>query len=166
MKHRVAGKKLNRDTNHRKALLKNLVASLFEHGEITTTEVKAKAIKGLVDKIIHKAQQGTIAARRVLARFFGKRSLVNTVVDQVAPTMKDRMSGFTRIIRMGRRRGDNAMLVKMELVEKPKAIEPKEQKVEKKPTKAIKAEVKEAKAGSKTEDQKPAKTAKKKVEKK
>jgi|SRR3989339_2180350 len=165
MKHRIADKKLNRDTKHRKALLKNLIASLFEHGEITTTEAKAKAIKGLVDKIIYKAQQGTIATRRVLAGFFGRRSLVNTVVDKVAPAMKDRMSGFTRIVRMGRRRGDNAMLVKMELIKKPEQIEKKEQsKKDSKPastkTKAVAKEVKQA------QSKKTAKPSKKKVEKK
>ncbi|HAU99020.1 MAG: 50S ribosomal protein L17 [Microgenomates group bacterium GW2011_GWF2_45_18] len=131
MRHRIADKKLNRDSKHRKALLKNLIASLFERGEITTTETKAKAVKGLVDKIIHKAQAGTVSARRVIAAFFGKRSLVNTVVDDIAPKMKDRSSGFTRMVRLGNRRGDNAPIVKMELLEKPtgKPVVEKEVKV-------------------------------------
>src|SRR3989344_8607132 len=105
MRHRVQAKHFNRDSNSRKALFKSLVSSLIQSGEIQTTEPKAKAIKGLVDKLIHKAQEGTINTRRILARFFGRRDVVNQLVDSVAPAMKDRQSGFTRIIRLGKRRG-------------------------------------------------------------
>lgn len=118
MRHRVAGRKLNRDTNHRKALFKNLVLSLFEHGEIETTEAKAKSIRGLVDTLIHKAQKGGVATSRILASFFGTRAIVQKLVNEIAPAMKDRVSGFTRIIRVGNRVGDDAMKVKMELVVK------------------------------------------------
>lgn len=119
MRHRVQAKHLNRDSNSRKALFKGLVTSLITSGEIHTTETKAKVIKSLVDKIIHRAQEGSINTRRVLARFFGRRDVVNELVDKVAPAMKDRSSGFTRIVRLGKRRGDNTMLVKMELVNNP-----------------------------------------------
>lgn len=119
MKHRVAGKKLNRDTNNRKALFKGLITSLIEAGEIKTTETKAKAIKGLTDKLINRAQDGSLAARRLLGRFFGRRDIVNQLVDTVAPATKGRTSGFTRIVRLGKRRGDNTMMVKIELVDKP-----------------------------------------------
>ena len=132
MRHRVQAKHFNRDSNSRKALFKSLVSSLIQSGEIQTTEPKAKAIKGLVDKLIHKAQEGTINTRRILARFFGRRDVVNQLVDSVAPAMKDRQSGFTRIIRLGKRRGDNTMLVKMELVAKPE-----EKKEGKKETKKV-----------------------------
>ena len=134
MRHRVTSTQLNRDTNNRKALFKSLISSLIQVGEIKTTESKAKAIKGLTDKLIHKAQDGSITARRLLARFFGRRDVVNTLVDQVAPSMKDRKSGFTRIIPLGKRRGDNATLVKMELVTKPASeqVEVTDKKVEKK----------------------------------
>ncbi len=124
MRHRIASTSLNRDTNNRKALFKSLISSLIEVGEIKTTEAKAKAIKGLTDKLIHKAQDGSITARRLLARFFGRRDVVNTLVDQIAPSMKDRKSGFTRIIPLGKRRGDNATLVKMQLVSKTSAETP------------------------------------------
>jgi len=119
MKHRIQAKHLNRDSNSRKALFKGLLSSLIQVGEIQTTEAKAKAVKGLVDKVIHRAQEGSVNTRRILARFFGRRDIVNELVDKVAPAMKDRKSGFTRIIRIGRRRGDNTMLVKMELVNNP-----------------------------------------------
>ena len=122
MRHRVAKKHLNRKTKHRKALFKNLIRALVETGEIKTTESKAKAIKGLTDKLISQAKQSSLAARRLIARFFGRRDVVNVLVDEVAPAMEGRSSGFTRITRLGRRRGDNAMMVKMELVEKKKPL--------------------------------------------
>lgn len=146
MRHQIKAKHLNRDSTSRKALFKGLVTSLITSGEIQTTETKAKVIKGLVDKIIHRAQEGSVNTRRVLARFFGRRDVVNELVDKVAPSMKDRSSGFTRIVRLGKRRGDNTMLVKMQLVnnEETKAEAAKEvTKVEAKP--AAKPEKKEVK---------------------
>ncbi|HKY74319.1 MAG TPA: 50S ribosomal protein L17 [Patescibacteria group bacterium] len=126
MRHHVAGRKLNRTSNQRKALFKNLVLSLLEHGEIETTEAKAKSIKGLVDTLIHKAQRGGVATARVLSSFFGTRAIVQKLMQEIAPAMKGRVSGFTRIIRLGNRVGDDAPKVKMELVVKP------QQKVEEK----------------------------------
>lgn len=130
MRHQIYGRKLNRTSKQRKALFKNLVASLFERGAIVTTEAKAKSIKGLVDTLIHKAQQGSVATARVLASFFGTRAIVARLMNEIAPAMKDRVSGFTRIIKLGNRRGDNAETVRIELVVKPelvqqKVIEPK-----------------------------------------
>ncbi len=119
MRHRSATKHFNRDTEQRKSLFKNLIRALFEHGQIETTESKAKAIKGIADKLIHRAQAGTMPARRILQRFFGTRTVVNHLVDEVAPAMGKRTSGYTRIVRLGKRRGDDSMMVKMELVEKP-----------------------------------------------
>lgn len=131
MRHNVAGSKLNRDIKQRKALFKNLITALIEHGEIKTTEAKAKAIRGIADKLIYKAKEGTVAARRVLASFFGTRQIVNKLVDEVAPVMKDRNSGFTRIVRMTEtRRGDNASVVRMELVAKPEIKKTAEKKTE------------------------------------
>lgn len=138
MRHGVKAKHFNRDTKSRKALFKNLLSSLFEHGAVETTEQKAKAIKRLADKIIGKALPGTLTARRVLERFFGSKQTVNRLVDSVAPVMRDRTSGFTRIIRLGSRRGDDATMVKLELVVQPQA------KPEKKTE--VKTEVKEVKA--------------------
>lgn len=123
MRHRVAGKKLNRDIKHRKALFKNLINALVMHEEIQTTEAKAKAIRGLTDKLISRGKRGSLHARRTIAAFLQNGIAVNKIVDELAPRFKDRISGFTRIIRLGRRRGDNAMVVKMELVEKAAAAE-------------------------------------------
>jgi large subunit ribosomal protein L17 len=121
MRHRMATKTLNRNTKERKALMKNLVQDVVNHGAVVTTEARAKVVRGLLDKIIHKAQEGTVATRRVLASFFGTRAVVNRLVDEVAPAMKDRKSGFTRITRMQTRRGDNAEMVRIELMKKPEA---------------------------------------------
>lgn len=125
MRHRVKGKKLGRDTGHRKALFKNLINSLILRGEIKTTESKAKAVRGLVDKLITRGKTGTLHARRLIAAFLADKRAVNKLVDEVAPRFKARPGGFTRIIRLGRRRGDNAMMVKLELVEKKKEGKPK-----------------------------------------
>lgn len=119
MRHRSSTRHLGRNTEQRKSLFKNLLQALFTVGSIETTEAKAKAIKGIADKLIFRAQQGTVATRRVLQRFFGTRQAVNVLVDQVAPAMKGRTSGYTRIVRLGKRRGDDSMMVKMELVSKP-----------------------------------------------
>lgn len=119
MRHRIKGVKLSRDTEQRKSLFKNLLTALFEHGEIQTTEAKAKAIKGIADRLIGKAQTNTLPVRRLMGRFFGNRKTVNLLIDEVAPAMKDRKSGYTRIVRLGKRMGDDSMMVKMELVTKP-----------------------------------------------
>lgn len=118
MGHRLFGKKLNRDRDHRKALFRNLVTSLVLHEQIKTTEAKAKAIKGLVDKVIAKGKTGSLHARRTLAGVLTNRKAVEKVIEVLTPRFRQRNSGFTRIIRLGRRKGDNASLVRMELVDK------------------------------------------------
>jgi large subunit ribosomal protein L17 len=122
MRHRIATKRLNRDTNHRKALLKNLVRSLVETGSIVTTEAKAKETRRIADRLIHKAQTDTVAVRQLLHRTFGRRDVVNTLVDRVAPAMKDRVSGFTTLKLEGTRRGDNSDLYRLSLVTMPEKL--------------------------------------------
>jgi large subunit ribosomal protein L17 len=99
--------------------------SLIQHGAIETTEAKAKSIRGLADTMIHRAQNNSMATARVLASFFGTREIVQKLMKEVAPAMKDRVSGFTRIIRLGRRQGDNSEMVRLELVQKPEVKEGK-----------------------------------------
>jgi len=103
-------------------LVRNLVRSLVEHGEIVTTEAKAKETKRWADKLIGKAQKNTVATKRQLHAFFGTREVVNTLVDKIAPSMKKRVSGFSRIVKLGKRRGDNTELVKLSLVEKSEKL--------------------------------------------
>lgn len=125
MRHQVKGKKLSRNSAQRKALFKSLINALVIHGEVKTTESKAKAIRGLVDKLITKGKRGTFQARRLIGAFLQNKMAVNKIVDELSPTFKNRPGGFTKIVRLGPRRGDDAMMVKLELMEKPK---PKDKK--------------------------------------
>lgn len=116
MRHRVATKQFNRETNGRKALLKGLLRSLVEEGEIVTTTAKAKEIKRLMDKVVFKAKTDSIPTRRTLHKIFGRRDVVNTLVDRIAPAMADRNSGFTTISAEGTRRGDTAAQSRLKFV--------------------------------------------------
>jgi large subunit ribosomal protein L17 len=126
VRHRVKGKKLSRTSSQRKALFKGLINALVIHGEIKTTESKAKAVRGLVDKLINKGKKGTLHSRRLIAAFLQNKLAVNRIVDELGPLFAKRSGGFSRIVRLGARRGDNAMMVKLELVEKPAKAKIKE----------------------------------------
>jgi len=163
MRHRIADKKFNRDSNARKALLKALAIALFEQGKITTTQAKAKVLKRLADKLISRAQKGQMADRRILHRFFGKRDVVNTLVDRIAPSMMDRTSGFTRIAVEGSRRGDNTTVASISLIVTPmiKGLKAPTTAVKSETTsQVVKAEIKVAS----TEKKAPKKTAAKKTD--
>lgn len=121
MKKNVFGRKFNRDTNERKALFKALVSSLVINEKIRTTEPKAKAIKADVDKVITKVKKNGELAQRLLAGALNPQAL-EKLVNDVAPRFKERNGGYTRIIRIGRRFGDNAMEVMMEFTEKGSAL--------------------------------------------
>ncbi len=122
MRHRVKVNKFNRDTKHRESLFKNLVRALVEHGSITTTEQKAKEVKRLADRLIGKAKTDSVHMRRQLHEFFGKRDVVNTLVDRIAPLFTDRVSGFTTTTAVGIRRGDNTRMVAISLVTMPEVV--------------------------------------------
>jgi len=116
MRHRIYGRKLGRDKNSRKALFKNLISSLVTSGYIKTTEPRAKAVKGLVDRLVSYSKQKTLHGRRLVAAFLQNKNVVNKLVDEVAPRFVGRASGFTRILRLGKRPGDKAMMVRMEFI--------------------------------------------------
>lgn len=118
MRHRVADKKFNRDANQRKALFTGLLRNLTEHGEIVTTLAKAKAVKRLADRMVTQAKNNTVASRRVLHKRFGKRDVVSTLVERVAPAMADRNSGYVTLTTLGPRRGDNTPMAKLSFVKK------------------------------------------------
>jgi large subunit ribosomal protein L17 len=122
MNHRVKAKHFNRDTSSRKALLKNLLRDLFEHGEIKTSESRVKEVKRLADKVISTASKNTLSARRDLHKFFGRRDVVNALVDKIAPMFGDKKSGFTTSEKLAARRGDNTMLFKLSLLTGDKKI--------------------------------------------
>jgi large subunit ribosomal protein L17 len=161
MKKQVFGRHLKRDANERKALFKNLLTSLVIEERITTSEAKAKAIKGAADKLVTKAKKGGPDAYRRLVpdvRYDAVEKLIKTI----APRFVDRQGGYTRIIKVGRRVADNAPEVVMEWVVKgEKAVaEPgeKSKKAAKKADKKtdVKAEVKVAKSDKEVKKEKPA----------
>lgn len=114
MRHRVYGKKLGRNKNERSALFKSLVQELFLHGSITTTESKAKAIKGLVDKIINLAKNKN--SQRLLQSYFANKALRDRLINEITPKLAGRVSGYTGLVRIGVRSGDQTMMVKMSLI--------------------------------------------------
>lgn len=118
MRHRKKGKKLGRNIKQRQALFKGLIQSLIVNEQIKTTEAKAKAIKGLTDKLITQAKKGSLSARRQVLSFLPDKKAVHKLFDVIAPRTKDRTSGFTRFVRLGRRRGDNAQMTRVEFVDK------------------------------------------------
>lgn len=120
MRHRVKGRKLGRNAAQRKALFRSLISSLFLKEEIKTTLSKAKAIKGLVDKLITKAKKGTLHNQRLIHAFLQNKKATKKLIGEIAPRFKKRVSGFTRIIRLGERRGDAAVMVKMKLLQPQK----------------------------------------------
>lgn len=140
MKHRVAGKKLNRSSKHRQALFKNLAKELIEHGAIETTITKAKILKRHIDKHITVAKKGTLHSRRQLQAVFNHKNTTHRLVDIIAPSFSARNSGYTRVIPLGIRRGDDTMMARIEFVDpviEPEVIQ-KEKKDTKKTTKSKK----------------------------
>lgn len=124
MKHSVYGKKLGRSKGERLSLFRGLVRALLVHQSIQTTEAKAKAIKGLIDKLINKAKHNSTSSRRVVESFLAQKEIAKKLIDEIAPRYKDdRVSGYTSIVRLGTRQGDGAMMVSMSLVEPMKKAE-------------------------------------------
>lgn len=123
MRHnKKRGMKLGTDASHTKAMKKSLVASLFEHDRIKTLESRAKAIRPDVDKVITWAKKGDLASRRLAIAKVGDKEIVREVFEKAAQGMwADRNGGYTRIMKLGRRKGDNAEVVIIELVTEPVA---------------------------------------------
>ena len=117
MRHQRAGKKLGRDSAHRKALYANLAGALIEHGRIKTTEAKAKAVKPLAEQMITLGRRGDLAARRQAISRLRSRDVVHVLFADVAPRFVDRPGGYTRIVKLGPRQGDAAAMVYLELVD-------------------------------------------------
>jgi len=118
MKHRVVGRRLDRTTEHRTAMFRNLVTSLFRHERITTTTPKAKEIKRFADKFITLAKKGTQHARRQANRDVRDVEVLNKLFENLGPRFKSRPGGYTRIVRVGRRAGDAAEMAMIELVDR------------------------------------------------
>jgi large subunit ribosomal protein L17 len=117
VRHARAGKKLGRDSAHRKALYSNLAGALIEHGRIKTTVTKAKAVRPHVEHMITLGRRGDLHARRQATAFLRSRDVVHRLFADVAPLFKDRPGGYTRIIKIGTRPGDSAEMAYIELVD-------------------------------------------------
>jgi len=117
VRHAKAGRKLGRDSAHRKALYSNLAGALIEHGRIRTTEAKAKAVKPIAEKMITLGRRGDIAARRQAVAYLRSKDVVHKLFVEVAPRFADRPGGYSRIVKLGPRPGDAADMVYLELVD-------------------------------------------------
>ena len=117
MRHAKAGRKLGRDTAHRKALYSNLAGALIEHGRIQTTEAKAKAVKPFAEKMITLGKRGDLHARRQALAALRSNDVVHHLFAEVAPRFSEREGGYTRIVKLGPRQGDAAAMVYLELVD-------------------------------------------------
>ena len=110
------GRRLGGSSSHQKALLANLATSLFEHGRIKTTEPKARALRPYAEKLITHAKKGTLHNRREVLKKIRDKDVVHTLFAEIGPFYADRAGGYTRIIKVGARQGDNAPMAVIELV--------------------------------------------------
>jgi large subunit ribosomal protein L17 len=124
MKHRIVGRRLDRTTEHRTAMLKNMATSLFRHERIVTTTPKAKELKRFSEKLITLAKAGTAHARRQAHVEIRDVEVLNKLFATLGPRFASRAGGYTRLVRVGRRAGDNAEMAVIELVERTPAAEP------------------------------------------
>lgn len=145
MKKSVYGRKLGRTSHQRKALFRGLVSSLIEKGQIKTTLVKAKAVKSQAERLITRAKKGTLNDRRVIFRFLNKKSLVDDLVDRISPSLAKRDSGYLKILKLERRRGDDTQMALLSFVDELPAVAKPEKKVVKEVAKEEKKTAEEKK---------------------
>ena len=117
MRHQRAGRKLGRDSAHRKALYANLTASLIEHGRIRTTVAKAKEVRPVAEEMITLGRRGDVPARRQALKFLRSQDVVHKLFSEVGPRFSDRPGGYSRIVKLGPRQGDAAEMAYLELVD-------------------------------------------------
>lgn len=117
MRHRKTGRKLGRDSAHRKALYANLAVAVIEHGRIRTTEAKAKEVRPLVEELVTLGKRGDLAAHRQAVSVMRSKGAAHALFSDVAPRFADRPGGYTRIVKIGPRQGDAARMVYLEFVD-------------------------------------------------
>jgi large subunit ribosomal protein L17 len=117
VRHRRAGRKLGRDSSHRKALYSNLAGALIEHGRVKTTEAKAKEVRPIVEQMITLGKRGDVAAHRQAVAFLRSKPVAHKLFAEVAPRFADRAGGYTRVVKLGPRQGDAAPMAYLELVD-------------------------------------------------
>jgi len=119
MRHNKAGRRLGRTTSHRVAMFRNMVTSFLNHEKITTTDAKAKELRSIAEKMITLGKKGDLHAMRQAASYIRDKKVVTKLFTTIAPRYQERSGGYTRIIKLGLRSGDNASLSLIELVEGP-----------------------------------------------
>jgi len=117
MRHNKSGRRLGRNSSHRAAMMRNMVTSLLEHEKMTTTDARAKELRKVVDRMITLGKRGDLHARRQAIKVIRDRKVVGKLFELIGPRYKDRPGGYTRIIKLANRLGDNASQVIIELVE-------------------------------------------------
>lgn len=116
MRHQVSGRRLSRLSSHRWALYRNLVTDLLSKGKIITTEAKAREIRGLVERMITLGKDGTLASRRRALAFSNDKKVITKLFEEIGPGYSERAGGYTRLVKLGPRKGDNAAMAQIELV--------------------------------------------------
>jgi large subunit ribosomal protein L17 len=116
MRHNIAGRRLSRDSGHRKALYRNLVTALLKHEKIVTTEAKAKEIRSMAEKMITLGKQSGLSSYRQALTFILDKQVTEKIFSELGPRYKERAGGYTRIVKLEPRLGDNAPMVQLELV--------------------------------------------------
>lgn len=122
MRHNKSGRRLGRNTSHRKAMLRNMVTSLLDVEKITTTDAKAKEVRKIAEKMITLGKRGDLHARRQALSVIQDKSVVAKLFERLAPRYAERNGGYTRIIKVGNRAGDNAPVSIIEFVEQDQAV--------------------------------------------
>ena len=144
MRHMKSGRKLGRNSSHRKAMYRNMVTSLFEHGKICTTDAKAKELRPIAEKLITLGKRGDLASRRRALAYVRNAGVVAKLFEEISKQFLTRSGGYTRIIKLENRRGDNAPVSVIELVEGPPAEEAKPKKTRAKKAKPTAPKAQEA----------------------
>ena len=123
MRHRQSGRQLNRNSSHRKAMFRNMAASLFQHEMIQTTVPKAKELRRVVEPLITRAKTDSVANRRIAFDRIRDRDMVTKLFTELGPRYQDRPGGYMRILKCGYRSGDNAPMAIVELVDRPEQVD-------------------------------------------
>lgn len=116
MRHRNKGRKLSRTASHKRATMRNMATSLFKHGRIETTTAKAKELRPYAERLVTLAKRGDLHARRLAATKIQDREVLGALFDDIAPRFSERPGGYTRILKLGNRKGDAAEMSLIELV--------------------------------------------------
>ncbi|HSG08321.1 MAG TPA: 50S ribosomal protein L17 [Longimicrobiales bacterium] len=116
MRHRNKGRKLSRTASHKRATMRNMATSLFKHGRIETTTAKAKELRPYAERLVTLAKRGDLHARRLVATKIQDRVVLGALFDDIAPRFAERPGGYTRILKLGNRKGDAAEMSLIELV--------------------------------------------------